>query len=251
MILGGNSLYDLSLDDFKKLIDNRVPEGPNLDYKQTAYAKSDEAVREMLRDVTSLSNTGGGYLVLGVSEDGFSRPVEFCPIEDIHAKSQSYRQACLDGIQERIDGLEVLGYEIDPNRGIIVIHVPVSEKTPHMVTRNQRSEFFRRYDTDKRVMTIGEIRDAFVASPFFRKLAEIQLQAQLASGEPQSSRYLQILTDRSVEKFLQRYMSCSDQQVLLIVSPFIGDLRGETYTIRDIINNSSLDKSNIPDFRSG
>lgn len=245
MILGDLSLHELTLDDFRALVENHVPEGPHLDYKETAYSGRPADIREMLRDVTSLANAGGGYLLLGIREDGFNRPVEICPIDDFLIKSQGIRQACLDGVQERIDGLEVAGYEIEPNRGIIVVHVPSSKKAPHMVSMDHHSDFYRRYDTDKRVMTIGEIRDSFVDSPFFRRLAEIQLQAQRAIDQPGSVTYLQILTERSVERFLQRYMSSSGHQVLLIVSPFIGNLEDESYQLADVIKKTQAENGRM------
>jgi hypothetical protein len=192
----------------------------------------------MLRDIISLANAGGGYLVLGISEDGFNRPVELCPIDDLLNKSQGIRQACLDGVQERIDHLEVNCYEVEPNRGIIVVWVPVSEKIPHMVSMDHHSDFYRRYDTDKRVMTIGEIRDSFVSSPYFRRLAEIQGLAQRSSAKTESATYLQILTEHSVEHFFRRFMHISGQQVLLVVSPFIGDLEGQAFTLSNIIQKT-------------
>jgi hypothetical protein len=245
MIFGDRSLYELSLEDFRMLVEDRIPEGPHLEYKQTAYSGKEKDIREMLRDVTSLANAGGGYLVLGVREDGFNRPVEICPIDGFQDKSQAIRQACLDGVQERIDGLEVIGYEIESNSGIIVVHAPSSVKAPHMVSMDHHSDFVRRYDTDKRVMTIGEIRDSFIDSPFFRRLAEIQQQAQQASTHLDAVTYLQILTERSVESFLQRYMSSSGQLALLIISPFIGTLRGEAYELADIIKKSKKEKGRI------
>lgn len=245
MILGGRSLHELNLEDFRTLIENRIPEGPHLDYKQTAYSGRPSDIREMLRDVISLANANGGYLVMGISEDGSNCPVDFYPIEDYISISQGIRQACLDGIQERLDGLEVAGYEIEPNKGIIVIHVPPSDKTPHMVSLNHHSDFYRRYDTDKRVMTIGEIRDSFLVSPFFRKLAELQTQVQQSSTQSESVTYMRILTERSVEKFLQRYMSCSGQQTLIIISPFIGNLDGESYDLANVIKKTKTENGRI------
>jgi hypothetical protein len=242
MLLSGKSLYDLALADFQGLVNNRIPEGPHLDYKETAYSGRPSDIREMLRDVIALANADGGYLVMGVREDGNNRPVEFCPIGDYVQKCQGIRQACLDGIQERIDGLEVCGYEVEPNRGIIVIHVPESEKTPHMVSMDHHSDFYRRYDTDKRVMAIGEIRDSFIDSPYFRRLAEINLQLQQQVIQPESLTFLQILTERSVERFFRRYMSGSGHQVLLIISPFIGSLDGEPYELVDILKKSLAGK---------
>jgi len=242
MILGDRSLYELTLDDFRSLVTNRIPEGPHLDYKQTAYSGKATEIREMLRDVISLANANGGYLVMGIREDGFNRPVEICPIDNFLMVSQRIRQACLDGIQDRIDGLEVAGYEVQPNQGIIVVHIPTSEKAPHMVSMDHHSDFYRRYDTDKRVMTMAEIRDSFVESPFFRRLAEIKLQIQHSIDQAESATYLDILTERAVERFLQRYMSSSGQQVLLIISPFIGNLAGEPYELIDVIKKDSVRK---------
>lgn len=245
MILGDRSLYDLSLSDFQGLIDNRVPEGPHLDYKATAYSGHPPDIREMLRDVIAMANAGGGYIVMGIHEDGFSRPVDFSPVDDLVVRTNSIARACIDGVQERIDNLEVNCYETAENEGIIVIHVPASEKTPHMVSMDHHSDFYRRYGTNKHVMTIGEIRDSFVESPFFRRLADIQYQAQQASTRAESATYLQILTERSVERFLHRYMSSSGQQVLLIISPFIGNLEGEAYKLSDVINKTQSEKGRV------
>jgi len=245
MILGSRSLHEMSLEDIQSLIDNSVPEGPHLDYKQTAYSGKAADIREMLRDVIALANAGGGYLILGVKEDGYNRPKEICSIEGILEKAQAIRQVCLDGVQERIDGLEVKGFEIEPNKGIIVIRVPTSEKSPHMVSIDHHSDFYRRYDTDKRVMTIGEIRDTFIDSPFFRRLAQIQLQIQESAPQPDTITYLQLLVERSVDRFLQRFMSNTGQQALLIVSPFIGNLKGESYELTEVLKKARSEKCRV------
>jgi hypothetical protein len=69
MILGDRSLYDLSLDDFRALVDKHEAEGPHLEYKESAYRGKGDEIREMLRDITALANAEGGYLVIGVQED--------------------------------------------------------------------------------------------------------------------------------------------------------------------------------------
>lgn len=242
MILSDRSLHELSFNDFKGLIDNRIPEGPHLDYKETAYSGRPPDIREMLRDVIALANGGGGYIVMGIKEDGHNRPLEFSPVEQLYMRTQGIRQACLDGIQERIDNLEVNCFEINDDQGLIVIHVPSSEKVPHMVSMDHHSDFYRRYDTDKRVMSIGEIRDSFVESPYYRRLAQIQIQAEQAANQVDSASFLKIYTKGSVERFIQRYMSCSAQLALMIISPFIGDLASETHTLADVIQKTASEK---------
>lgn len=250
MIFGGRSLYDLSLGDFQALIDNHVPEGPHLEYKEAAYSGKASDIREMLRDITALANAEGGYLVMGIREDHAGRAAALSPIDDPKTKAQAIQQACLDGIQERIPGLEVVAYEIGFNQGIIVIHVPPSEQRPHMMARDHSTDFFCRYGTDKRAMTLGEIREAILGNPRFRRLIELELLTQgqrtSISGitEIEGPPFAQILTQRTVENFLRRYLlNPTPPHVMVIVSPFISDLAGETYELQDVLKRVNADRT--------
>jgi hypothetical protein len=250
MILGGRSLYNLTIADFESLVENHVPEGPHIEYKRTAYSGRTDDIREMLRDISALANADGGYIIMGIQEDGFGRAESFSPIENHQQIAQSIRQTCLDGIQERIPNLEVQDYELAPNQGIIVAYIPLSNQRPHMVTREHRTDFYRRYGTDKRSMTIGEIRDIFLTTPAYRQIIEYELLIQgRISGKPNEksgaySTYMQLLTERSVERFLQRYIQSSiDTQVLVIVSPFISDLSSETYKLSDVVKKINTNKT--------
>lgn len=249
MILGGRSLTDLSINDFQSLIDNRVPESPQLDYKSTAYSGRPQDIREMLRDVTSLANAEGGYLVLGIREDSYGRAEAFTPIENPYQIVQDIRQTCLDGIQERIPNIEIQVYELNPEQGVIVIFIPSSEKRPHMVSRDHRTEFYCRYGTDKRSMTVGEIRDTFLTNPFYRRIVELEFQAKgyLDSRKEESEyipSYIQVLTERTVERFMQRYLiGSTEAQSIVIVSPYIADLAEEMYSLEKMLNKAQKEKS--------
>ena len=68
-----------------------------------------------------------------------------------------------------------------------------------------RTDFHRRYDTDKREMTIGEIREVIIANPIFRHLVELELisQSRLAKDVNISEvnyPFAKILTDHPVEQ---------------------------------------------------
>ncbi len=250
MIFGSRSLHDLSFSDFQLLIDNQVPEGPHLEYKETAYSGKASDIREMLRDVTALANAEGGYLVMGIREDHANRAAAFSPIDDPKAKAQAITQACLDGIQERIPGLEVVSYESGFNQGIIVIRIPSSEQRPHMVARDHNTDFICRYGTDKRAMTLGEIRELVLGNPRFRRLVELELLAQgqrpsLAGvAEAEGPPFAHILTERTVEHFLRRYLvSPTPPHVIVIVSPFISDLAGEMVELKDVLKRVNADRT--------
>lgn len=250
MAFAGRNLDSFSLEDLQTLVRNRVPEGPNLEYKETAYSGRPQDIREMLRDVTALANAEGGYLIMGIREDAYGRAETLTPIEDAHTRAKAIQHACLDGIQERIQGIQVKVIETAPDQGIIVIHVPLSEQRPHMMVRDHSTDFFRRYNTDKRPMNIGEIREMVLANPRFRKLVELEVLAQRgftagpSSGEISEPPYIQLLTERSVERFLQRYMITSARpQVLVLVSPFIGDLVGQLYSLQDLVKRLGADQT--------
>lgn len=250
MIFDGRSLHDLALSDFQLLIDNRVPEGPHLEYKEAAYSGKASGIREMLRDVTALVNADGGYLVMGIREDHAGRAAALSPIDDPKTKAQAITQTCLDGIQERIPGLEVMPYETGFNQGIIVVRVPRSEQRPHMVTRDHNTDFIWRNGTDNRAMTLGEIREMILANPRFRQIVELELLAQkqqmslAGSSEAETPPFAHILTERAVEHFLRRYLvNPTPPHVMVIVSPFISDLSGEVYELKEVLRKIDTDRT--------
>jgi hypothetical protein len=119
-----------------------------------------------------------------------------------------------------------------------------------MMVRDHSTDFFRRYGTDKRPMTLGEIRETILGNPRFRRMVELELQQQghrtqeteerISEGAP----YVQILTAGSVERFLQRYMlGAVEPQSLVIVSPFVSDLAGEVYELKDLIKKIGVDRT--------
>lgn len=63
---------NINIDDVKTLIGNGITEGQNIEFKQEVWAKSDEEIREMLRDISAMANAYGGYIVVGMKEDGDS-----------------------------------------------------------------------------------------------------------------------------------------------------------------------------------
>lgn len=252
MILGGRSLYDLSIDDFISLINKRVPEGPNIEYKETAYSGRSQDIREMLRDISALANSEGGYLIMGIKEDNRSRAIELTPITNPQEKKQAIHQACLDCIQDRIQGLEIQAFETGENQGLIVVHVPSSEYRPHMMIRDHSTDLFKRYGTDKRPMLISEIREQILSNPRFQRLIELDLITRgytLSKGtRPRTIEppYIQIYTEAAVEQFIRRYLITPVRaQNLLIISPFIGDLSGERYSLKEIMEKASADKTRV------
>lgn len=252
MVFSARSLDDISLDDIRLLVEDQVPEGPRLEYKESPYGRRAQDRREMLRDIAAVANAEGGYLILGIREDQGGRAVELIPFDDPQTVAKGIRQACLQGIRDRIEGLEIRAYETGFNQGIVVVNVPLTDVRPHMVIKDRRTDFFRRYETDKVPMTMGEIRELVLSNPRFRQLIELQLQArgELAAGEGRFEGtvppYAQVITKRPVERFLSRYLlSGIAARTMVIVSPFIGDLAGMPFDLKTVTNKVVRDRTRL------
>ncbi|MCH8292913.1 ATP-binding protein [Candidatus Poribacteria bacterium] len=162
MIFKGKSINDITDDEIDALVQNRIGERQHLEFKVIVNYKEDEDRLEILHDVVSLANGGGGYLIVGIRDDGKGRAVKYEP--GLVGNTESIRKAiqslCQDHISERIKGLEVVAREVKGNPLVIVL-VPASERIPHMVTFKERTDFWMRYYDGKRAMTMGEIRETF------------------------------------------------------------------------------------------
>lgn len=250
MIFGGRTLQDLAITDFEKLVQNRTAESPFLEYEMNAYGGGADSIREMLCDIAAIANAEGGYLIMGIRDDGTGHAEAIVPIPDVHSKIQPILQACLDGIRERIEGLEIAAFECAPNQGIIAVRIPKSDKRPYMVVQENRTDFIKRYDTDKRSMTLEEIRSTILMNPMSLGIIE---SALLASGKvvrpgygkgKSNPPYVRIFTDRSVDQFLHKFMACGVfPKNLVIVSPFISDLAGELIDLQELIEKINADKT--------
>ena len=51
------------------LVENQVAESRDLEFKQVLPGRSDEQVKEFLKDVTALANAQGGDLIFGVQDE--------------------------------------------------------------------------------------------------------------------------------------------------------------------------------------
>lgn len=62
-------LEEIEVNDLQGLIDRRVRESSQLDFKEALPASDDKGKVEFLRDVTALANTNGGDLIYGIIEE--------------------------------------------------------------------------------------------------------------------------------------------------------------------------------------
>ena len=68
--------------DLLSLIEDRVPEGKNIEYKSALPNNSDRDKKEFLADVSAFSNSSGGYILFGIFEKS-GLPVDLKGLGDI------------------------------------------------------------------------------------------------------------------------------------------------------------------------
>lgn len=168
MILDMKRLDEIKEADLQQLIADASPEKKSIDYKRYAIGGTDEDKKEFLADVSSFANSSGGFLILGMSEDN-GIPIELCglkiPDRDSDAEILRLENLIRDGIAPRILGIETEPVDI-PSKGTyaLVIRIPRSWQSPHMVTYKGNSRFYSRTSNGKYPLDVGEIRTAFTLS---------------------------------------------------------------------------------------
>ena len=151
--------------DIENLIANKVAEGRTIEYKLTLPGGNDADKREFLADVSSFANAGGGDILYGVrAKDGV--PLEAPGLAGITPDAEKLRLSgtIQTGIEPRILGMQIetiTGFSQGP---VVLIRVPQSWVSPHMVVFGNVSRFFTRTTAGKHQMDVGELRSAFALS---------------------------------------------------------------------------------------
>jgi len=160
MIFRGRKLAELTEQNLQRLVSDQVQERDTLEYKSIMYGNSDEDKREMLRDITSMANQHGGYLIIGIEADDEGIPIK---LEGIEAGNHVERitSSYLDNVDKRMVGLEVKDIPLSNGRVVIAISIPESINAPHMVTYKGLNQFWRRHGRQKAKMIVDEIGEAF------------------------------------------------------------------------------------------
>ena len=151
--------------DLRALIENKVAERKTIEYKQTLPRDSDGDKKEFLADVSSFANASGGHLVYGMREEaGLPAELRGVELEDADVTVRRLDSAIRDGIRTRIPGFVVWPAPMETRRTAIVIRIPKSFASPHMVTFGGASRFFARNSNGKYQLDLDEIRAAFLLS---------------------------------------------------------------------------------------
>lgn len=161
-------LNDVTKEDLYELIETGRSEDRTLEYK----AQIDSDTTDFLADITSFANTEGGYLLLGVEENGSAEPVRLCGVNErnVDKYKQKIHNLIRDCVDPSLPDVNIHPVSIGDDEHVVVIWIPSSLLGPHMVTKG-KGWFFRRHSTGKESLDVAALRNAFLRSATFAERA--------------------------------------------------------------------------------
>lgn len=153
-------MLDWNLEKITELINNRVEESLNLDYKAAASLKRDsQKISEISKDVSAFANSDGGTIIYGISENQGNRcwPGAIDPVNRREITKEWLEQIIHTRIHPKIDGIRIFPIEIkdSPDKVIFVVDIPQS----NTVHQADDKKYYRRYNFMSSPMDDYEIRD--------------------------------------------------------------------------------------------
>jgi hypothetical protein len=152
-------------EDLQALISEPVAEGKTIDYKQALPDNTSGSKREFLADVTSFANAVGGHLVFGMKESG-GIPTELCGLDVANNEAECLRLENLirDNIEPRLPGSFIHAIQLESSKTAIVVFIPRSWTSPHVVNYEKHWRFYSRNSSGKYPLDVSEVRTAVMFS---------------------------------------------------------------------------------------
>lgn len=159
--------------DLQAFVTDRVPESLHLDYKRSdALKKTDPARRELAKDAAAFATAEGGMLVYAIAENPDTHEAERLDagIDPTVISKEWIEQVIDSNVSPRIEGIRIAAIELmtsAPGRYAYVVHVPASDRAPHMVD----NRYYMRQNFQSVAMEDYQVRDVL----FRRRAARLEL----------------------------------------------------------------------------
>ena len=163
----------IDIDDINALITSEVPEGEQIEFKESLPAKGqkpdqwttgqnqigDIAKDKILTEVVAFANAHGGALLLGIKESATKPPVaaKITPIPRCADLAERLKLVFRDRVEPQLPRLEVFAVPTKDEGGVVIIRVGRSRLAPHRITKTRVCPV-RRSDRCEE-MTMREIQD--------------------------------------------------------------------------------------------
>jgi hypothetical protein len=109
----------------------------------------------LLKKLSAFANTYGGYVIIGIDEDGKGKVKELCGTEKINRFDQSIIQWCFEEIYPPIVPTvsPPIPHPDKPDRFFYVIYVEQSAETPHILNKSRNGLYVRTDEYSQKFLT--------------------------------------------------------------------------------------------------
>ena len=131
---------NLTMNDINQVIARKVEETADLDWKKKFYSIQNNAVmEEVAKDIAAMANSGGGWIVFGIKEDGENNAASSVnPIQWSADNERQIRNIAYSKIGPPVVGIEFSKIPCgeNPDDGYVVLmHIPDSVDAPHFARK--------------------------------------------------------------------------------------------------------------------
>ena len=188
----------------RHLVDEKVSEGPRLDYKEAISLDSDKQRLEAAKDISSFANELGGTVIYGIPEDRQSdetaiprRPYGIEPVPDFESRLENiYADSIVPRLPEwRIRKIALTEYE---GKVVYIVWAPESWLGPHMVQAYKDQRYYRR----------GQLRAVPMAEHEVRTRYERKRNLETAVEDFIKSPEISYVREYIGSAFVRHYLTC-------------------------------------------
>ncbi|MBX9695187.1 MAG: ATP-binding protein, partial [Cyanobacteria bacterium] len=126
MVFDFRPLDEIENTELDQLVTLHMRERQRLEFKATlgltGNVQNDHGVRqEVLVDIASLANAGGGYLIFGIGDDGRGQANGYSRLTEVEARRirDTLTELVVRHISERIEGLEIRSRVVNGNHLVL------------------------------------------------------------------------------------------------------------------------------------
>jgi len=160
------SLVQLTLQDLQDLIDEQVPEGMRLDYKEIVHQKDASTKVDLCKTICAFANTYGGWVIIGMKEKVENQKNTGYPevLSGLSTSQDEVKRQLNDLIRtwtEPVVQVQIQELRLDNGNFAFVVRIPKSHNGPHAHLEDDRRVLYKRHSAGNHHMDISEIRLAF------------------------------------------------------------------------------------------
>jgi len=164
----------ITADDIKFLVENNIPEGEQIDYKEIFHFEEkdkENGKKEFLKDISSFANKNGGKIIYGIKENKKDHTFEICglslnnrSVRSVDAVKRQLVDIVSTGLTPSFNDLGFKEISID-GKDLLILHIPESWNKPHMVMADKKDvgSFWIRNNSQKMNMPYDFLKQSFTS----------------------------------------------------------------------------------------